>query len=57
MNVNTLSNLQLDVLREIGKIGADNAATSMSMLIDKPMDMQVPSVHIVTFDEMLETMG
>ncbi|WP_156289085.1 chemotaxis protein CheC [Oceanobacillus salinisoli] len=52
-----LSNLQLDVLREVGNVGAGNAATSMSKLINRKMDMQVPSVKIVNFDEMMELIG
>lgn len=57
MDVNKLSNLELDVLREIGNIGAGNAATSMSTLIDKRVNMKVPSVNVVTFDEMMDVVG
>lgn len=57
MDFQNLSNLQLDVLREIGNIGAGNAATSMSKLINKRIDMNVPSVNVVTFDEMMEIIG
>lgn len=52
-----LSSEQLDVLKEIGNIGAGNAATSMSQLIDKRIHMEVPSVKIVTFDEVTEMVG
>src|SRR5699024_9534510 len=55
--MNQLSNKQLDVLREIGNIGAGNAATSMSKLINKKVDMQVPSVNIVGFNEVMELIG
>ncbi|MBS4217728.1 chemotaxis protein CheC [Bacillus sp. FJAT-49711] len=48
---------QLDVLKEIGNIGAGNAATALSVLVGKNIDMKVPSVRIVTFDEMLEMAG
>ncbi|WP_432806303.1 chemotaxis protein CheC [Lederbergia citrisecunda] len=47
----------LDVLKEIGNIGAGNAATALSVLVGKNIDMKVPSVRIVTFDEMLEMAG
>lgn len=47
----------LDVLREIGNIGAGNAATSMSKLINKKVDMQVPSVRIVSFNEVVDLVG
>lgn len=57
MNPTNLSNTQMDVLKEIGNIGAGNATTSMSELIDKKVDMKTPSVNIVTFDEMMEIIG
>lgn len=57
MDYMKLSSMQLDVLREIGNIGAGNAATSMSKLIDRQIDMQVPSVRIVSFDEMMDLIG
>lgn len=57
MDFKKLSHIQLDVLREIGNIGAGNAATSMSKLINKRVDMDVPSVNVVTFDEMMEIIG
>lgn len=52
-----LSPLQLDILREIGNIGAGNAATSMAKLIQKRIDMDVPSVDIISFDEMIDIVG
>lgn len=57
MKLNNLSDLQLDVLREIGNIGAGNAATSMSELINEKVNMDIPSVNIVTFDDMMEIIG
>src|SRR5690625_3741231 len=57
MDYNNLSTLELDVLKEIGNIGAGNAATSMSQLINKKVDMQVPSVKIVAFDEVMDIIG
>lgn len=57
MNFKSLSGIQMDVLREIGNIGAGNAATSMSELINKRVDMKVPSVKIVGFDEIIDLIG
>jgi len=51
------SSLKLDVLREVGNIGAGNAATSLSKLLNKTIDMKVPDVQIVSFDEMMEMAG
>ncbi|MEN1966852.1 chemotaxis protein CheC [Lentibacillus sp. N15] len=55
--INQMSNMQMDVLREIGNIGAGNAATSMATLLNKKIDMQVPLVKIVEFDEVMDLIG
>lgn len=57
MRMTNFSRMQLDVLREIGNIGAGNAATSMSELMNKKINMQMPSVNIVSFDEMMDLLG
>src|SRR5690625_1504818 len=57
MESKKLSELQKDVLREIGNIGAGNATTSMSKLINKQVAMEVPSVQIVTINEMMDIIG
>lgn len=57
MESEKLSELQKDVLREIGNIGAGNATTSMSKLINKQVAMEVPSVQIVTINEMMDIIG
>lgn len=52
-----INDLHLDVLKEIGNIGAAHAATSLSQLLNRKVDMFVPSVKLVTFDEMFELAG
>jgi chemotaxis protein CheC len=47
----------MDILKEIGNIGAGNAATALSRLLNKKIDMNVPDVRIVSFDEMMELVG
>lgn len=46
-----------DVLKEIGNIGAGNAATSLSKIVNQTIQMETPVVHIVSFDEMMEKAG
>jgi chemotaxis protein CheC len=48
---------QMDVLKEVGNIGAGHAATALSKLLDKPVDMQVPNVRMVPFEEISESVG
>lgn len=52
-----ISPLHLDVLKEIGNIGAGNAATALSTLLDRKIEMNVPNVKIVSFNEMVELAG
>jgi chemotaxis protein CheC len=57
MDFTNLTTVQRDVLKEIGNIGAGNAATSMSELLDKKIDMQIPTVNVVDFNEMMDMIG
>ncbi|RDI47435.1 chemotaxis protein CheC [Falsibacillus pallidus] len=54
---NSITSMHLDVLREIGNIGAGHAATALSKLLNRKVDMKVPDVRIVSFDEMMELAG
>ncbi|WP_276352921.1 chemotaxis protein CheC [Cohnella caldifontis] len=47
----------MDVLREVGNIGAGNAATALSRLLNKPVDMAVPTVSLLPFEEIAERVG
>ena len=49
--------LELDVLTEIGNIGAGNATTALSQLINARIDMNVPNVAMLAFDELAEIIG
>lgn len=49
--------IQLDALKEIGNIGAGNAATALSQLILRKVDMTVPSVNIIPFSDVFSTVG
>ncbi|MFB5087144.1 chemotaxis protein CheC [Psychrobacillus sp. PGGUH221] len=53
----SITSMHLDVLKEIGNIGAAHAATSLSTLLNKKIDMKVPKVEMVSFDEMMELAG
>ena len=52
-----ITNDHLDILREIGNIGAGNAATSLSAMLSKTIDMKVPSVRVVPFNDICESVG
>lgn len=52
-----LNDLQLDVMREIGNIGAGNACTALSTLLGTTIDMSVPSIHLLSTDNATEKLG
>jgi chemotaxis protein CheC len=52
-----VTSLHLDILKEIGNIGAGHAATALSTLLNKKVDMKVPQVRVVSFDEMMDMAG
>jgi len=52
-----LREYHLDVMREVGNIGAGNACTALSVLLGTQIDMSVPSVHLLGFDSTSKYLG
>lgn len=46
-----------DVLKELGNIGAGNAMTALSQMLQCKVDMRVPQVRLLDFSEVGEMMG
>ena len=46
-----------DVLKEIGNIGAGNAMTALSQMLQTKVDMKVPRVRLLEFSEVGEMVG
>ena len=57
MDFDNIDNMHLDILREIGNIGAGNATTALSQLINKRIDMGIPKVNLLEFKELAEVLG
>lgn len=57
LTLDNLNSMQIDVLKEIGNIGAGNAATALSKMIAKRIDMDVPKVNILEFKDVAELVG
>ncbi|MBP5385145.1 MAG: chemotaxis protein CheC [Lachnospiraceae bacterium] len=53
----SLNELQLDVVKEIGNIGAGNACTALSVLLGAVVDMSVPNVQVLDFDSTSQYLG
>ncbi len=47
----TITEEKLDVLKEAGNIGAGNAATALSHFLSHRIDMSVPEVGVIKFNE------
>jgi len=56
-NFDNIDSVQLDILKEIGNIGAGNATTALSQLINKRIDMGIPVVKVLEFKELSEVLG
>lgn len=54
---NELGSLELDTLKEIGSIGAGNAATALSALLGKQIWIKEPEVRIMGYNETIEWIG
>lgn len=52
-----LNDIQLDVMREIGNIGAGNACTALSVLLGTMIDMSVPKIQLLGFDDTSDYLG
>lgn len=52
-----LNDMQLDVLRELGSIGSGNAATSLSSMLNHPINIEVPKIHILDYNEVVKRLG
>ncbi len=52
-----LSDTHIDVLREIGNIGAGNAASSLASILDERITIGLPKVRITDFNTAVNAMG
>lgn len=54
---NGMDDIEFDVLKEIGNIGAGNATTALSRMLNARIDMSVPKVEMLSFQELAEIVG
>ena len=57
MSLEHVSETYMDVLQEIGNIGAGNAMTALSQMLQCKVDMKVPQVKLLEFNEVGALMG
>ncbi|MBR0597556.1 chemotaxis protein CheC [Sinanaerobacter chloroacetimidivorans] len=56
-NYDELNDIHIDVLREIGNIGAGNAASALATILDERVDISLPRVRITDFDTAINALG
>ena len=49
--------MHIDALREIGNIGSGNAASSLAMMLAVQVDISVPTVRILDYEQVMEELG
>ena len=56
-NYNQLNDMHIDALREIGNIGSGNAASSLAMMLSVQVDISVPVVRILDYEQVMVELG
>lgn len=56
-DLNNMEGIYFDVLREIGNIGAGNAATSLAQMLQMKVDIKVPKIDLLDFSQVGEAIG
>ena len=56
-NYGDLSSFEIDALKEIGNIGTGNAGTALSQMIGEEVQITLPEVHIMGYNEAIEWIG
>ena len=57
IDLKSVSAQYMDVLKEIGNIGAGNATTALAQMLQCRIDMAVPEVKLIEVDELAESLG
>lgn len=57
INLDRISETYMDVLKELGNIGAGNAMTALAQMLGCKVDMRVPQIRLLEFKEVGAIMG
>ncbi len=55
--LDNINDMVIDILKELGNIGAGNAATALAQMLNKKVDMRVPNVRIMEFQDVATILG
>lgn len=56
-NINELNDMELDILKEIGNVGQGNAASALSSVLNEKINIAVPNIKILDFNEVVNFLG
>lgn len=56
-NLDSENTVYFDVLKEIGNIGCGNASTALAQMLNRKVDMLVPKVRLLEFNEVGSILG
>ena len=54
---NSINAMQMDVLKEIGNIGASSAATALSKMVNRRISISLPEIKILKFSNIADIVG
>ena len=57
LNLDHVDDIYFDVLKEIGNIGAGNAASSLAQMLQAKVEMKVPRVELLDFNQIGGAIG
>ena len=52
-----LNEIQLDALKEIGNIGSGNAASALSSMLERMVNISVPKINVLDYNSVCEALG
>ncbi len=55
--INKMTLMQMDVLKEIANIGAGNATTALSTMLNTAVNMSIPQIKLLEFQELADVIG
>lgn len=56
-NNNKMDAMQQDIFREIANIGAGHASSALSMMLECPVEQDIPEVQLVPLGDMMDLLG
>lgn len=57
VDLNKIDHVHYDVLKEIGNIGAGNATTALSKMLNIKIEMKIPKIDLLEFKEVSDIVG